>query len=60
MKKEDKKITLSNIAILKKDLLMMRMKASLGEEVIIKDYKNKKKEVARLFTMLNNIKTAVE
>ena len=38
---------------------MMRIKASSGESVVIKDYKNKKKEIARLFTKINsNIKAA--
>ena len=58
MKKEEK-TTLLNIASLKKDLLMMRIKASSGEAIVIKDYKYKKKEVARLFTTLNNKKIAV-
>jgi ribosomal protein L29 len=53
MKTEEAKSTLTNIANLKKELLMMRIKASSGESVIAKDFKNKKKEVARLFTKLN-------
>jgi ribosomal protein L29 len=53
MKKEEVKSTLANIANLKKELLMMRVKASAGESVVIKDYKTKKKEIARLFTKLN-------
>ncbi len=53
---EDKKSILANIALLKKELLMMRIKASSGETIIIKDYKHKKKEVARLFTKLNSNK----
>jgi len=58
MKKEDNKSALANIADLKKDLLMMRIKASSGETIVAKDYKNKKKEVARLFTKINNKKAA--
>lgn len=58
MKKEEKKSALANIAGLKKDLLMMRIKASSGETVVAKDYKNKRKEVARLFTQINNKKAA--
>ena len=46
MKKEDNKSTLANIAGLKKELLMMRIKASSGETIVAKDYKNKRKEVA--------------
>lgn len=58
MKKEEKKSALASIAGLKKDLLMMRIKASSGETISAKDYKNKKKEVARLFTQINNKKAA--
>ncbi len=58
MKKEET-TTLLNIEALKKELLMMRIKASSGEAIVIKDYKHKKKEVARLFTTLNNKKIAV-
>jgi ribosomal protein L29 len=53
MKTEEAKSTLTNIANLKKELLMMRIKASSGESVIAKDFKNKKKEIARLFTKFN-------
>jgi ribosomal protein L29 len=59
MKKEEKQSFLTDIANLKKELLMMRIKASSGESVIAKDYKSKKKEIARLFTKINsNIKAA--
>jgi ribosomal protein L29 len=53
MKKEEVKSILTNIANLKKELLMMRIKISSGESVIVKDYKIKRKEIARLFTKLN-------
>jgi len=53
MKKEERKKTLADISNLKKELLLMKIKASSGENVPTKDYKNKKKEVARLFTQLN-------
>jgi ribosomal protein L29 len=53
MKKEEINSILTNIANLKKELLMMRIKASSGEAIIVKDYKNKRKEVARLFTKIN-------
>lgn len=53
MKKEEVKTTLADIASLKKDLLLMRIKSSSGEAVPSKDYKAKRKEVARLFTKLN-------
>ncbi len=54
---QDDRSTLATIANLKKDLLIMRIKTSSGEEVLVKNYKQKKKEVARLFTKLNNKKT---
>lgn len=53
MKKDEQKSVLANIASLKKELLMFRVKASAGEVFSVKDYKSKKKEVARLFTKLN-------
>lgn len=56
MEKKDKKSALVNIADLKKELLMMRIKASSGETIVAKDYKNKKKEIARLFTKINAVK----
>lgn len=56
MKKDEKKSALANIASLKKELLMMRIKVSSGESLPVKDYKNKRKEVARLFTKLNAAK----
>ena len=58
MKKEENKSILANIASLKKELLMMRIKASSGETIIVKDYKDKRKEVARLFTQINKKKAA--
>ena len=56
MKKEEKKSILASIASLKKELLMMRIKSSSGETISAKDYKSKRKEVARLFTKINNKK----
>jgi ribosomal protein L29 len=56
MIKEEKNSILSQIASFKRDLMMMRVKASSGEAVIVKDFKIKKKEVARLFTKINNKK----
>ena len=53
MNNDEKKSILVNIASLKKELLMFRIKVSSGEVVSVKDYKSKKKEVARLFTKLN-------
>lgn len=56
MKSEEKKSVLVSISELKKELMMMRVKASSGESIVIKDYREKKKEVARLFTKINNKK----
>lgn len=56
MKKEEKSSALSEIAIIKKDLMMMRVKSSSGESVVAKEYKNKKKAIARLFTKINSNK----
>ncbi len=56
MKKEEKQSVLANIASLKKELMMMRIKASSGDTTVIKDYKLKKKEIARLFTKINDNK----
>lgn len=57
MKKDDnKKSDLANVSTLKKELLMMRIKKSSGEPVPAKDYKNKRKEIARLFTKINAVK----
>lgn len=58
MKKEEKNAALNNISNLKKDLMLMRVKASSGEAVAVKDYKLKRKEIARLFTQINNKKAA--
>lgn len=54
MKKEEKNSSLAEIAKLKKDLMMMRIKSSSGDSIVLKDFRNKKKEVARLFTKVND------
>lgn len=59
MKKDEKQSALAEIANLKKELLMMRIKASSGESVAAKDRRNKRKEIARLFTKINSNKKAV-
>lgn len=38
----------------KRDLLVMKLKAASGESVAIKDFKLKKKEIARLLTKVNS------
>ncbi len=58
MKKEEKNTILANISNLKKELMLMRVKASSGEVVAVKEFKIKRKEIARLFTKLNNKKAA--
>jgi len=50
---EDNKSILLEIASLKKDLLISRIKLSTGDSSGAKEIKNKKKEIARLFTKLN-------
>ncbi len=60
MKIEEKKSALVDIANLKKELLMMRIKSSSGESIVAKDYRNKRKEIARLFTKINSNKKAVK
>jgi len=54
MKSEEKKSILAEISSLKKELLMMRIKASSGDSIPTKDYRQKKKKVAQLFTQINN------
>ncbi len=53
MTQQDRKKILADISNLKKDLVLMKVKASSGETISTKDLRNKKKEVARLFTQLN-------
>lgn len=57
MKKEEKQTKLNEIGNLKKDIMMMRIKSSSGDTVAVKDYRSKKKEIARLFTAINAKKT---
>lgn len=54
MKIEEKKSLLADIANIKKDLLKMRIKSSSGDSISVKDYRDKKKQVARLFTKINS------
>ncbi len=58
MKKEEKQSKLIEIGNLKKDIMMMRIKSSSGDTVAVKDYRIKKKEIARLFTAMNAKETA--
>jgi ribosomal protein L29 len=58
MKKEELNSILSEIASMKKELLISRIKASSGESPKSNDYKEKKKKIARLFTKINDKKLA--
>ena len=53
MKKEEKHSLLSEVSNIKKELMMLRIKASSGETIAVKDFKIKKKSIARLFTKIN-------
>jgi ribosomal protein L29 len=53
---EEKKSLLEDIKLKKRSLLVMKLKLASGETISIKDIRNIKKEVARLFTKLNAIK----
>lgn len=56
--KEEKKSILSDVANLKKELMMMRIKASSGDAIALKEYRTKKKDIARLLTKYNDKTTA--
>ncbi len=60
MKKEEKQSLLTDISTLKKDLMMFRIKASSGETVPVKEFKLKKKAIARLFTTMNKKEAVVK
>ncbi len=53
MKPEEKKSALADIAKLKKEVLLMRIKSSSGDVISLKDYRNKKKNIAKLYTKIN-------
>ncbi len=50
---EEKKSILSDVAKIKQELMMLRIKASSGDAIDLKTYRNKKKEIARLLTKVN-------
>lgn len=54
MTKLNKKDIMSQIYDLRKELLYMRVKKSSGDNILIKDYRAKKKEIARLLTTVNS------
>ncbi len=53
MKVEEIKSALTDIVKLKKDIISMRIKHSSGDVMSFKDFKQKKKEIARLYTKIN-------
>ncbi len=53
MTQEEKKSMLGDISAKKKELMMMRIKASSGETFSVNLYRDLKKQIARLFTKLN-------
>lgn len=59
MKKEEKNVLLAEIVNLKKALMTMRIKFSSGDFASLKNYKKTKKEIAKLFTKINNKPTKV-
>ena len=56
MNQIDKKSMISEIYNLKKDLLMLRLRITSGDKIILKDYREKKKKVAMIFTTINKNK----
>ena len=50
---EEKKSILSDVAKIKQELMMLRIKASSGDAIDLKTYRVKKKEIARLLTKVN-------
>jgi ribosomal protein L29 len=56
MTQEKLKEILADISLKKKELMMMRIKLSSGEAIMLKSYRELKKEIARLFTQLNDKK----
>jgi len=53
---QEKKSILANIFIMKSNLLKLRIKKTSGDQVGRNEIKNLKREIARSFTKLNNIK----
>ncbi len=56
MNQTDKKSMISEIYNLKKDLLLLRLRITSGDKIILKDYREKKKKVAMIFTTINKNK----
>ncbi len=51
---EEKKSILADVANIKKELMMLKIKASSGDSINLKTYREKKKEIARLLTKVND------
>ena len=56
MKKEEKVENLTKIVELKKELLSLRVKISMGETIPSGKIKSIRKEIARIYTKLNSNK----
>jgi ribosomal protein L29 len=54
MKAVDTKSIMEEISSKKRELLIMKVKLSAGESIMLKEMRKTKKDVARLFTKLNN------
>ena len=50
----NKKSIISEIFTKKRELLLMKVKLTSGDSISLKDLKKNKKEIARLFTKLND------
>ena len=56
MNQIDKKSMISEIYNLKKELLLLRLRLTSGDKIVLKDYREKKKKVAMIFTTINKNK----
>ena len=55
MKINKKDNFIGDVDLVKKSLMMMRLKLSSGELILVKDFRIKRKEVARLLTKINHV-----
>ncbi len=55
-KKEEKKSVLAEVSNIKKELMMLRIKASSGDNTALTSYRKKRKEIARILTKINDKK----
>ena len=54
MKLEERKSIIGDISSKKRELLIMKVRLSSGDSISLKDMRRIKKDVARLFTKLND------